>query len=434
MTKVIGRILSLGYPLPGIQVDNYTFLSAPSFFDYDALVIDPHATGVLIEGVIDGSADARAFTGAPIRAVPAATEDAALAEVLLRRRAETEKLLQNGGVVVVFTHPGAAHRIPGAGDTGDYAWLPLPDGVAMKTPFLAAGEGSQAQVIDWQHPLASFVASQLANIAYRAHFDVGRIEGATVFARSQGGAAIGVELPLASGRLIFLPALKTVPSGEARYAASDVLQAGVRRALGAVAQGRPPTWVESRPLPGLDECRNALQDAREAGGQAAEAVQAAEASYDALARFQRLLWQEGAVGLDAVVLEALRLIGFEVFDRDPRELELRCGEASALFEIEAGEHPIDMAAHHRLRQRIERTIERRGEAPRGILFVNGQRLSPPPQRQHVTDAVRVASETMRYCVAPTPTLFDAMGAKLSGEDEAVALYRQKLMATDGLLS
>ena len=39
--KVIGRILSLGFPLPGTHVDNYTFLSAPAFFDYDAIVVDP---------------------------------------------------------------------------------------------------------------------------------------------------------------------------------------------------------------------------------------------------------------------------------------------------------------------------------------------------------------------------------------------------------
>ncbi|MBI5289758.1 MAG: hypothetical protein HY873_12370, partial [Chloroflexi bacterium] len=402
MTKVIGRILSLGFPLPGTQVDNYTFLSAPSFFDYDALVVDPHAASALIEGVIDGSADTRTFTGAPIRVMPTATEDAALADILRRRRAETERLLHNGGVVVVFAHPGATHRISGVGETSDYDWLPLPDGIEMTTPFLSTGEGSQGHVTDWQHPLAGFVASQLANIAYRAHFDVRRIEGSVVFASSHGGAAIGVELPLPYGRLIVLPALRTVPTGDARYTASDVLQAGIRRALGAVAQGRAPAWAELHAIPGLEERHAALQNAREAAAHAEEAAKAAETSYDALARFQRLLWQEGAVGLDAVVLEALRLIGFEIFDRHPRELELRCAEASALFEIEAGERPIDMAAHHRLRQRIEKAIERRGAAPRGVLFVNGQRLSPPEQRQHVTDAVRVASETMRYCIAPTP--------------------------------
>ena len=431
---MIGRILSLGFPLPGVQVDNYTMLSAPSFFDYDALVVDPRAAGAAIENLISGS-EARTFAGAPIRVEPGDSGDIGLAEILRRRRDETARLLENGGVVVAFAQPARKRPMPGVGvEFGEYAWLPLPEGLRLEPPLLAAGEGSQAHVVDWQHPLAAFVASQLANVAYRAHFDLRHVQGGSVFATSQGGAAIGVELPLPRGRLIFLPALKAAPSGEGRYAASDALQAGIRHALGVMAQGRAPAWVETMPLPGLAERQQAALEARQAAEAAGEAQTEAEAACEALARFQRLLWQEGVLGLDGVVVEALRLIGFEVLDRDLAQIEARLGDVSALVEIEASEHPIDMGAHHRLRQRIEKAIERRGQAPRGILFVNGQRLSPPQQRQHVTDAVRVASETMRYCVAPTSGLFEAVAAKLRGEDDAVATYRQRLMATDGLLS
>lgn len=60
--KVIGRILSLGYPMPGVQVDNYNLLSAPSFFDYDALVVDPHATARYVRDVLEGTAEGRTFS------------------------------------------------------------------------------------------------------------------------------------------------------------------------------------------------------------------------------------------------------------------------------------------------------------------------------------------------------------------------------------
>ena len=51
------RILSLGFPLPGAPIDNHDFASAPSFFDYAAIVVDPHAVSELIEeGVAGGSA------------------------------------------------------------------------------------------------------------------------------------------------------------------------------------------------------------------------------------------------------------------------------------------------------------------------------------------------------------------------------------------
>ena len=135
------------------------------------------------------------------------------------------------------------------------------------------------------------------------------------------------------------------------------------------------------------------------------------------------------------MIDALKLIGFDVYATDQRELEFRIDNAGTLFEIESSEHPIDLAPHHRLRQRIERASERRGEAPRGVLFVNGQRLEPPSQRtQPVTDALRVAAETMRYCIAPTSTLYEAVAAKLRGDEPAATEYRRRLVATDGLLA
>ena len=426
--KVIGRILSLGFPLPGPQVDNHTFLSAPSFFDYDAIVVEPHALSLLIEGVVDGSIDATTFGDVPIANAAASPGSAALGDVLLRRRDETQALLAHGGVVVCFAHPAATHAgIAGVDALDDYYWLPAP-------PPLVAGDGSQAHVVDFQHPLAAFVHGQLANIAYRAHFGVGVPPGC-VFARSHGGAAIGAELPVERGRLIFLPALSAPPSGDGRYAMSDALQAGIRRALGVVAEGRAPGWLSAHPLPGLDERAAALAEAQRVRDDAQRALDTEETSHDELARYQRLLWQEGAVGIDDVVIDALKLIGFDVYATDRRELELRIDNAGALFEIESSEHPIDLAPHHRLRQRIERAIERRGEAPRGVLFVNGQRLEPPSQRtQPVTDALRVAAETMRYCIAPTSTLYEAVAAKLRGDEAATAEYRRRLVATDGLLA
>jgi hypothetical protein len=328
---------------------------------------------------------------------------------------------------VSFAHAAAIHRgIDGIEALDDYYWLPAP-------PQLIAGDGSQAHIVDFQHPLAAFVHGQLANIAYRAHFDEGAARGC-VFARSHGGAALGVELPVETGRVIFVPALKAPPTGDARYTMSDALQAGIRRALGVVAEGRPPGWMSVYPLPDLDERAAELDVARQARDDAQQALDAAEAAYDQRARFQRLLWQEGAIGLDDVVIEALRLIGFEVYATNRQEMELRADGATVLFEIEASEHPIDLAAHHRLRQRIERTIERRGEAPRGVLFVNGQRLESPSLRtQQVSDALRLAAETMRYCIAPTASLYEAVAAQLRGDDAAVAAYRRALVATDGLL-
>jgi hypothetical protein len=433
--KIIGRILSLGFPLPGPQVDNYNFLSAPSFFDYDAVVVDPHALSLLIESVLAGSAEAATFADMPVLNAPASPASASLGDVLLRRRDETARLLANGGVVVCLAHPPAMHAgIAGTDPIDDYYWLPDDVAGACRPPVLLAGEGTQAHVVDDEQPLAAFVTGQLANTAYRAHFDERRVPGARVFARSQGGAAIGIELAAGSGRVVLLPALRDLASGDARYAMSDALQAGIRRALGAMAAGREPTWLREHPLPGLDERAAALADARETLDGAQQQFEEAERQHDELARYRRLLWQEGTVGLNEVVVDALRLIGFEVYAQDPNALELRSGATSVLVEIEASEHPIDLAPHYRLRQRIEKAIEQRGAAPRGLLIVNGCRLAAPADREpQTTDALRLAADTMRYAVAPTSGLFAAVAAQLDGRDDDVAAYRCRLISEDGVL-
>lgn len=455
--KVIGRILSLGFPLPGTRVDNYTFVSAPAFFDYDAIVVDPLALAQLVRGVIDGTAEAATLAGAPVRAVPSAGGEVALGDLLVRRRDEVCALLEHGGVVVCFAYPAeslaaidnAFHHTdgglsqqpeeveqPAAALQNPYFWLPTLDRQTYAPPFLVAGDGTETRVVDFQHPLAAFIHGQLANVAYRSHFDATRLAGTRVFARSRGGAAIAVEVPATSGRIIFLPAMKPFAAGDARYTMSDSLQAGIRRALGVVAEGRAPSWVASRDVPGLSE-RAAAADAARATRDAAQAsLAAAEAEHEELARYQRLLWQEGAVGLEDVVLDALRLIGFEVYATDPENIALRLNPShlSVLVEIEASDRPIGLAPHYRLRQRIEGAIERRGDAPRGLLVVNGCRLHPLDQRdEEVSSGLRVAAETIRYCIAPTSTLFAAVVAQLRGDESAVAAYREQLITTDGVI-
>jgi len=434
----IGRILSLGVPLPGPRVDNYNFLSAPSFFDYDAMVVDMRVLTHLIESVVDGTLEPETFTHARVCNATRAADEVALADMLARRRDETEHMLANGGVVVAFAQPPIVLRgIAGVDMLSSYWWLPAAEGVRYNDHVVAA-EGTQAQVVDYEHPMAPFVLGQLANLTYQARVDIDDIPSfashGRVFVRSYGNAAIGVEMPAGRGRIVLLPALKSAPGGDARYAFSDALQAAVRRMLGVMAEGRRPSWLTNHSLPGLAERASTVAAAQAKRDRAQKALEEAEASLEDVARYQALLWQEGALGLEPIVVNALKLIGFTVYDSNPDEIEIRHDQESALVEIDASDGPVGMAAHYRLRQRIERAIERRGAAPRGLLLINGHRLRPPAERAaQASDALRLAAETMRYCIAPTSALFDAVRAQMSGDVDAVAAFRTALLHTDGVL-
>ncbi len=431
--RVIGRILSLGFPLSGVRVDNYNFITAPSFFDYDALIVDPAALSRLIEDTTTDAVESLTFARRAVRNVPSSTDEVALADVLLRRRDETSALLGNGGIVVCFARPPVTHTgIDGVPALDDYYWL------GDHAPPLIAADGTQAQIVDYGHPLAPFVLGQLASVTYQARIDTDALvevaSGGSIFCRSQGGAAIGAELPSERGRIVLLPAMKSIAAGDARYRASEAMQAGIRRMLGAMAEGRAPYWVDSYKLAGLDERSAALETARAAATGAQAAADVAATEHDQLARFQRLLWQEGATGLEDVVVEALKLIGFDVYARDHAALELRFGQTTVLLEIDAAQDAVGMAPHYRLRQRIEHSIERRGSAPRGLIIINGYRGQSPKQRpQQASEALRAAAETMRYCVSRTTALYDAVVAKLDGDEAAVEAYKQAITSHDGLL-
>jgi hypothetical protein len=432
VTRASARILSIGVPLPGVRVDNYNIVSAPSYFDYDAIVTDTRATSNFIEAALRGEQQPQTFGGQPVTAHPDQAGDIALADLLTRRADETAAFFDRGGVAVVFAHPPLAHTISEGVRWSDDGWL------GDHAPSLTPAEGTQIEVADYQHPLAAFVHAQSANISYRA-----RLSGhhaptdARVFARSIGGAAIGIEYAAGNGRVALLPALKSIPSGDGRYALSESLQAGIRRILGVPGEGRPPPWLSKHPLPGLPERADALKQARKDADAATAALTAAEHAHDDLARYQRLLWQEGRLGLDDAVLDALRLLGFDVFDRDPDELELRTAGTTILLEIDASDGEIGLAAHHRLRQRMERAIEKRTAAvPRGLLIINGHRHTTPADRPpQASDALRAAANQMQYAVCPTTLLYDAAVAHLNDDTTTVVTaFRDRLLTETGLLT
>ena len=49
------------------------------------------------------------------------------------------------------------------------------------------------------------------------------------------------------------------------------------------------------------------------------------------------------------------------------------------------------------------------------------------------DGLRLAAETMRYCVATTTSLFEVVRAQHDGNESEVRAYRERLLSTDGLI-
>jgi len=101
--------LILGIPLPHVTFDNYSFLSAPSLFDYDRIVVEMSALSDAVEEVVSGSQEHQTFGGQTVVNGPSAPRAFSLAELLRLRRLEGERLLARGGLVVCFTYPDVGH-------------------------------------------------------------------------------------------------------------------------------------------------------------------------------------------------------------------------------------------------------------------------------------------------------------------------------------
>jgi len=428
------RILTLGCALPDSSIDNYDWASAPSFFDYDAIVVEPQqAISKMINEVVQATGETPlTYDDEAVLDGPSTANTVGLADLLRRRRDETERLLLRGGLVVVFAYPDVAHtNVASFTGAHRYYWLPAPSGMDYGTSYVKPAGGTQVKPLDYQHPFADYLESLGNNIQYRALFTEPGLNG-KVLGRSPGGAAIAIELEVGGGRVIFLPALPPRIGPGERANVAGLMVTAVRNALLLGAEEGAPSWVQDVSVPGIADARERAETA-ESALEAAE-IEADEArnAYRALDRYRRILWQEGKYGYDLPVRDALSLLGLPTYAGVDEPASFYYDGGYVFLETESSKDAVGMDPHYRLRQRLEKRIAEASDRPRGVIVINGHRQDPPESReQQYTDALRVAAESMRYCVVTAHQVFEAVRDHLEGKGDDAAFVK-KLIETEGV--
>jgi hypothetical protein len=430
------RILSVGRPLAHPAIDNFDVCAAPAFADYDVVAIDPAGLLATVREVVDGRGEHSTVGGAPVINGPTTTDGIAIADVLHRRLDETTRLLANGGVVVVFGYPQATvPQVAGFTGADRYCFLPAPPGLAWGPPLLQWGEGRSVAVADHAHPFAAYIDAVRDHLLYRAVFDErapGFAAAAHVFARSGGGAPVGVEFAALGGHIVFLPP----PDDSNTSVHGAAIEAAVRALLGrADPDDREPGWLRDQAVPGLAPLLAEAETARDLATRAEERAAAAELAAADLATVRDLLWREGTYALLPAALRCLDAMGFRWLG-DERAPLVHAMEGDLLLEVEGSRDAVGMAPHYRLRARLDAILSAEGRAARGLVVVNGQRTQSPERRTapHL-DALRIAAESTRYALLPAPDLFAAARAALAGTDPStLAAVRTRLVETDGVVS
>ncbi|MPZ22631.1 MAG: hypothetical protein GEU28_03625 [Dehalococcoidia bacterium] len=424
------KVLSIGLSLPNRDIDNHDLARAPAFFDYDAVVVDPLAISRTVEEIKGGSADFRTANDQPVANLSTSPLVLALEALLASRRQQTEILLRRGGTVVVFAAPEAFHNgIAGLDGWRRYSWLPSPEGVEWRT-LIQPAYGTGAVAADPAHPLARYVDYARLRAGYSAFFAEG-VAPLKVIARSRGGAAIGVEIAVDHGRVIFIPALRDAGSGAQRSHLASTLIEAIEGLAGARAVADEPDWALVHTLPGLERLEEDTRAAEQQAAEAAAASETARSQLAAVADLRRLLWASGPVFADAVA-EALRRLGLSVDERDG--LAVEHDTRRFLVEAYSSQGEVDMEPHYRLRERRERALAANGAMPGGLLVVNGHRDQPAARRPaQFHDALRVAAESQRYCLLTSATLFGCLSYAMSDVSaEALPDLRGEIFSSEGI--
>jgi len=231
------RALVLGVPLPHPEFDNYSFLSAPSFFDYEVMVVEGRAVTTAIAQVVAGEPTHHAFDGRRVVNGPSSPEAISLAELVRLRRLETRRFLARGGLLVLFAYPDVpVPGVEGLAHLHRYYWLPEPGGRSWQEVLVPGFGARGAAVCDPSHPFAKYVEAYGPRLAFHAHLEEGLGLEAKVFARSPGGAAVAVELALEGGRLVILPPIGDLNPTYDRIPLAQTVHGCIVAALEAVGQ------------------------------------------------------------------------------------------------------------------------------------------------------------------------------------------------------
>lgn len=432
------RILAIGYPLPNVAIDNYNALTAPSYYDYDALIIDPASVTRVAKELADGEATYDAFDDRPVINAPTSATAVSAAEQLRRRAEETRRLLESGGLVVVFGRPDAIQGgILGFEGCDRYHWLPAPAGVSWSAPHLKPAEGKTVRIVAEDHPFAAVLRSAREDTKYRVVFDERQPEvrrhGKTI-ATGGAGVPIAMEFPVLGGQVVFLPVMAESPYAN-RSMLAEALVDACRQHAGSEHGAAAPYWVRAQALPGLEQLEAELEEAQTAADDARIHAEVVRDRHNLLSNHRRLLWEDGPQFTGAVV-DALRILGFTVQHTAGDPIVIENEGERAFLEVESAREQVVEWPYIRLQRRLEQNLLKQGELLKGVIVANGWREKDPEQRDEELSApLRIACENYRYSLVAARSLFELVRRALGGADDATLLaIRRRIMSGSGLLN
>ncbi|HAF70172.1 MAG: hypothetical protein XD60_0790 [Acetothermia bacterium 64_32] len=412
------RVLALGWDVEGPGVVAAQLPEADSLASFDAVLYDPASVPELWRGHAELSGDGvwRLYPGRDLGL------SRALERLFSLRRDELSALLQKGGgLAVVRARAGGEfveiassppHRLtpysllPHLSLVADPHHLVLPQGVRF-----IPRRGQDITWIHPAHPLTPYLEA-FAPLGYEAVLvsSLGAPLSAfgNVLAKNRVGDVLAWDVPVGTGRLLFLPSF---PGADPKRAGELLLPALGALLSRPLAEGGP-SWLSKYTLPGeegLAEEARALEAEGRRLREREEKLREAWGRFDSL---RGLLFPRGAVGLLSAAREAMECLGFSCEPVPQDGLLCRAKEGTGLLRAAFSPGgPIGPEEHRALLLSLDRLAQ---EAHGILLVVAEPRLDPPRRGPQWTEAVRQGCRRHGITLLSGYQLFRALQHALGG--------------------
>jgi hypothetical protein len=427
------KILSVDFPIEGKGIENYSFYDAPSFSDYDVVIIDPEKISNLWVGKIRPEDDGSLWTFTSYDK----GFGNAMTALMSRRNEELKHLLTitKGIVVCVLRNYGPILRISsfrGADRSWSidrYSWL---SSVVSLNAILRIGK--EIKIVNKHHPFNQYLNAFKDSLYVEAVLQTYRNENKILpIATNKVDELIVVECSMkGGGKLILIPPLDNHDPEKVGGVLIDCLR-------GTLKWGTPslkPDWVSAYSLPGENEIIAKIEDLDNEILKIEKRKEGFEAEYKRFEMLKGLLYGQGKYGLEPSVREAFKILGFNVLEPDKydEEYDLFSKEEDLIVigEIEGSEKQVDNEKYRQLLEYVidcEETLN--GKRVKGILIGNGFiKIKPEEREEQFTDAAIRGCRSRRFCRITTFELYKAAQAVLSGAIQKEEIKKQILNCED----
>lgn len=411
------NIVTINYKLNGDHVTNTTISGNETLLDADLVIYNSF-------GINEHMNLNRQGSSLPL----------SYAKPFAARYEEMNTLLKNGKIIIAFLSPVNVLFVDRKPIT---SYDPLTINVNFLTENLKSGKGNSNAISlgNQKSPIASYFNAFKNELEYSAYLDINPNYEDPFFILNRSNRPVAFSIKRENGIIIFLPPPKYNVDNPKLL---GVLIGLAKKFFGSNEITQPPDWVSSFTLNGEESINAKIHELTRNINVLTETKQSAEKELESITKFKALLYEQGPQ-LEAIVIEAFNVLGFQAQNRKLQDLEhdvvFESSEGRGIAEVEGKDNDlINIQKFDQLNRAVDEDFELTGNYPQGVLIGNHYRLTEPSLRKEpFSEKVHIVAKKKTFGLLTTIELYHAVQRVLQNPNDEVykSECRSKILNTTG---